>query len=251
MKPKNDSSNTFSLGRLTKIWSSSLPIRILVGHKGIGKVALLKRAHLHDKETGTLSVWLRPSELSSTFLQETSDFNKLVEHWKTGIVSAVSQQIISDLTGEAVTQAVSDSIGSKAKTFIPIVIEHLRNKLNSITKTSDKAIVQKFLDHGIVNVYIDDIDRGWSASKSDIQNISALINAMRDISGDAHSIRFRLGLRSDVYFLVRTSDELTDKIERSVIWLSWTNHEILCIMAKRIETFFGFDKRQDEILRMS
>jgi hypothetical protein len=46
-------------------------------------------------------------------------------------------------------------------------------------------------------------------------------------------------LRSDVYFLVRTSDESTDKIEGSVVWFSWKNHEILVMLIKRILTFFG------------
>ena len=52
-------------------------------------------------------------------------------------------------------------------------------------------------------------------------------------------MHFRISLRSDVYYLVRTSDESTDKIEGSVIWQSWTNHDIFVLLLKRIETFFG------------
>ena len=50
---------------------------------------------------------------------------------------------------------------------------------------------------------------------------------------------FRIALRTDVYYLVRTSDESTDKVEGSVVWYSWTNHEIMLLLIKRIETFFG------------
>lgn len=39
--------------------------------------------------------------------------------------------------------------------------------------------------------------------------------------------------------LVRTSDESTDKIESSVVWHSWSNHEILLLLVKRIQTFFN------------
>lgn len=63
--------------------------------------------------------------------------------------------------------------------------------------------------------------------------------SMRDLSTDNKGLRFKLSLRSDVYFLVRTSDESTDKIEGSVIWYGWTNHEIFVLLVKRIETFFG------------
>ena len=64
------------------------------------------------------------------------------------------------------------------------------------------------------------------------------MNAVRDISADNKGTYFRIGIRSDVYFLVRTSDESTDKIEGSVIWHKWTNHEIFVLWVKRIESFF-------------
>ena len=39
--------------------------------------------------------------------------------------------------------------------------------------------------------------------------------------------------------MVRTADESTDKIANSVIWHSWTNHEILLLLIKRIENFWN------------
>ena len=35
-----------------------LPIRILVGHKGVGKSALLRHAYLADQDAGRLAVWI-------------------------------------------------------------------------------------------------------------------------------------------------------------------------------------------------
>lgn len=59
---------------------SSLPLRILVGHKGVGKSALLKRARLHDIDNKTLSVWLTPGDIAAVSVtKEVSDFIKLVE----------------------------------------------------------------------------------------------------------------------------------------------------------------------------
>ena len=57
-----------------------------------------------------------------------------------------------------------------------------------------------------------------------------MLNAVRDLISENPLMRFRISLRSDVYYLVRTSDESTDKIEGSVIWQSWTNHEILVLL---------------------
>jgi hypothetical protein len=111
-------------------------------------------------------------------------------------------------------------------------------------------MVSQFLRGTTIDVYVDDIDRGWEGRKEDIQRISALINAMRDLSTDNPGLRFKLSLRSDVYFLVRTSDESTDKIEGSVVWYSWSNHEIFVLLVKRIETFFGRSVDGAQLLKM-
>ena len=64
---------------------------------------------------------------------------------------------------------------------------------------------------------------------------------MNDLRNEGCNVRFRIGLRTDVYHLVRTSDESTDKSEGYITWLSWDNHDILILMAKRVEKFFGSD----------
>src|SRR5205085_3200394 len=69
--------------------------------------------------------------------------------------------------------------------------------------------------------------------------------AVRDISRENRGVRFKISLRSDVYYLVRTSDETTDKVEGSVVWHKWTNHEIFALLIKRVMTFFG--KRVEEV----
>ena len=104
---------------------------------------------------------------------------------------------------------------------------------------TNNLIVSNFLRSQRVIVYIDDLDRGWESKQSDIRRISALLNAVRDLSNDNKGLQFRISLRTDVFYLVRTSDESTDKIGDSVIWHSWTNHEILLLLIKGIESFFG------------
>jgi len=99
--------------------------------------------------------------------------------------------------------------------------------------------MENFRKTNLVRVYLDDLDRGWEAKQKDINNVSALLNAIRDLCGSKNTLQFRLGLRSDVYYLVRTSDESTDKIEGNIIFLTWDNHEILVVAAKRVESYFG------------
>jgi hypothetical protein len=231
---------------------SNLPLRILVGHKGVGKSALLKRAHLNDNDNDALGIWLTPGDVAAVSVRhEVGDFNKLVEYWKQGILAIIAKHVLGDSADDLLNKERMERIASRISSFIPTLTTKLSEKASAAASPFHRAIVDKFIRSGVINVYIDDIDRGWSASRADIKNISALLNAMRDVSGADQRIRFRIGLRSDVYFLVRTSDESTDKIENNVIWLSWSNHEILCIIAKRIETFFGVDRNQEAILKLN
>lgn len=110
----------------------------------------------------------------------------------------------------------------------------------------------------IVTVFIDDLDRGWKNEDYEIRNISAMLNALRTITRQVPNIKFRVALRSSVYFAVRTSDESTDKIESSVVWLKWDNHSILAMLAKRVILFKKgksvdentlFNKTQEELSR--
>jgi len=96
--------------------------------------------------------------------------------------------------------------------------------------TSRKDFIERFIETGKISIYIDDLDRGWQGKREDITQISSLLNSVRDISRDNRGVIFKVSLRADVYYLVRTSDESTDKIEGSVIWQSWTNHEIFVVL---------------------
>ncbi|HEV7415776.1 MAG TPA: hypothetical protein VGN98_06445, partial [Tianweitania sediminis] len=188
---------------------ADLSSRILVGHKGVGKSALLRRAFLEDQEAKHPSIWIRPNDIAEvrSAAASQSDFILRIEEWKKGILLDIIEVYFGEVYGRDSKSVLDEIRTSKTRDLIKLIERALDD--NSETKT--------------INIYIDDIDRGWSASQNDIRNISALLNAIRDIGGYSSRIRFRIGLRSDVYFLVRTSDESTDKIERNVIWLRWTN----------------------------
>ncbi|QLH70082.1 hypothetical protein LRC39_04720 [Rhodopseudomonas sp. P1] len=219
---------------------ANLPIRILVGHKGVGKSALLRRAYLDDCEKKHPSIWIQSSDLSpiKDRVSAATEFSGRIEAWK--------REILIFLTTATVEQVFGQSP------------EENRTKIAAGSTQSLVKLLGKTLEEGerrgyraaAINLYIDDIDRGWAAQQKDISNISALLNAMRDIAGIDRRIRFRIGLRSDVYFLVRTSDESTDKIERNVIWLRWNNDEILRLAAKRIETFFGGTPSNEDLAKI-
>lgn len=243
----NEAAETEDLSRLREYYFKSttysrivsqVPLRILVGHKGIGKSALFKVAMAEDSDAGHLAVLIRPDDIAS-IKAEGADFLAQISDWKNGLIEIISHKILESLgirDSENSLSKITWYTGQVVSTLID-TIKSFQNQV-SLNKVAQKAI-PLFLEKQTIVIYIDDLDRGWEGRPTDTKRISALLNAVRDLGGENKGIRFRVALRSDVYFLYRTSDESTDKVDGSVIWFSWTNHEILILLAKRIETYFG------------
>ena len=224
---------------------TDLPLRILVGHKGIGKSALFQVAMLEDEDNDILPVLIKPDDIIGIGTKE-EDFLKKIRDWKVGLIEIIAQKVLSSLGAE------SDDIKNKLKKYSGKILDYLKETFKNLDKINydptKKIFIDNFLKTGSINVYIDDLDRGWQGRKDDVTRISTLLNAVRDIVKEHRGIKFKISLRSDVYFLVRTSDESTDKIEGSVVWQSWTNHEIFVLLIKRIETFFGRTVDEKQLL---
>nr|VFJ61195.1 MAG: hypothetical protein BECKDK2373C_GA0170839_10878 [Candidatus Kentron sp. DK] len=215
---------------------TDLSLRVLVGHKGIGKSALFQVAMAEQRDKGELTVLIKPDDIVSLGV-DTSDFLRTIREWKIGLTAIITREVLCKLGIDG------SGILDKAKGYSGRIIDFLQDTFLDIPgvnfSPTKKKLIDGFLEKNTIYVYIDDLDRGWQGRAEDNTRISALLNAIRDISTENRGIFFRIALRSDVYFLVRTSDESTDKIEGSVIWHSWNNHEIFVLLIKRIESFFG------------
>ena len=75
---------------------NDLPIRILVGHKGIGKSALFQVAIAEGEEKSSLSILIRPDDITGIADNETS-FLKLIREWKKGITSIIASKALASL----------------------------------------------------------------------------------------------------------------------------------------------------------
>lgn len=217
-----------------------LPLRIVTGHKGVGKSALLRRSYLDDVDNNILAVEIQPNDISGLMANTTGEsFLEKIERWKNGINRIVADKAVSKILEGSFDVIRNETLSTIGRNVTSAVRRILTSLKSDIANTANLAIAENFLNNGIIRVYIDDVDRGWSASPNDISNISALINAVRDLCNSEHNFQCRIALRTDVYFLVRTSDESTDKIEQDIIRLQWTNDEILRMISRRIMTYFS------------
>src|SRR5437762_8675275 len=71
----------FFRNKAYELLGENLSIRILVGHKGVGKSALLKMAYLEDERLGRLAIWVRPNDLSHLSEADATSFNQKIELW--------------------------------------------------------------------------------------------------------------------------------------------------------------------------
>jgi hypothetical protein len=228
--------------------STDLPLRILVGHKGTGKSALIKVAISEEKEKGNLPILIKPDDIAELGKND-ENFLLRIRQWKFGLIKIIGAKVFSEfgVYNESVSAKLTQ-FGIKLISFINDSVVSLKDSIDLLP--TQRTMIENFIKTKKIIVYIDDLDRGWEGRKDDIIRISALLNSIRDLANENTGIYFKVALRSDVYFLVRTSDESTDKIESSVVWLRWSNHEILVMLIKRILTFFG-EKPDEKILMQS
>jgi len=197
-----------------------------------------------------LALWIRPNDIAD-LCQVSEDENplSLIEKWKAGlntrIVELVMQQFQVDADSDLANNVIKNGI--KLIDRITEIVKGLEDKID--IEKSKQLVVKKYISSNKVVIYIDDLDRAWEGTTNNIKRIAALLNAVRDLTHEASCLHFRISLRSDVYFLVRTADESTDKIEGNVIWLNWTEHELLVFLAKRVQSYLGNKLSENVLLR--
>lgn len=192
--------------------------------------------YFEDLSRNILSIWLQPNDIARAWTV-TGGFVEKVEGIKRNILAIIAEKSFDRLNMFGRKFSDMPLLGSARA-----LIKYLAQEVSMSESVSIEAeIAQLFRKTGRLNIYIDDVDRGWAATSSDIENISALINAARDLinQDDTGGLKFKIGIRSDAYNLVREHDESGDKFEPYKVPISWTNHEVLVMIAKRVSNYFG------------
>ena len=216
--------------------TADLPLRVILGHKGTGKSAIIQMARYEEREKENLQILIKPDDIQN--LGCDNDFLTRIAQWKNGLTKIIAEKVFEEL--EIFNDNSLDEFTRKGAKLLNL----LASSLKKVSETIDldpikKRYIEKYLKNHKIVVFIDDLDRGWESRSDDIKRISALLNAVRDLSTDNQGLYFKIALRLDVFFLVRTSDESTDKILSDIVWLKWSNPEIFAMLIKRIKTFYN------------
>jgi cold shock CspA family protein len=228
-----------------------LPIRILVAHKGIGKSAVFQMSYLENLRNNVLCIWVKPDDiLGIANADDGTDPLEMIRQWKTGLEELLVEKVVSNFNiskdNDTINQISRN--GLKLTERIGMIVKKVQDVVD--VGAIKKSVADQYLKNHKIVIYVDDLDRAWNGSKQNIYRISALLNAVRDMCNESNELCFRISLRSDVYYLVRTADESTDKIDGNVLWLTWTEHELLALLVKRVQTYFDNDISERELLGM-
>lgn len=228
-----------------------LPIRILVAHKGIGKSAVFRMSYLENIRDNVLSIWVKPDDiLGIANTEDGTDPLEMIRQWKSGLEELLVEKVISNFNISEDNDSINkiSRNGLKLTERIGMIVKKVQDVVD--VDAIKKSVADQYLKNHKIVIYVDDLDRAWNGSKQNIYRISALLNAVRDMCNETSELCFRISLRSDVYYLVRTADESTDKIDGNVLWLTWTEHELLALLVKRVQSYFGNDISEKDLLGM-
>ena len=167
---------------------TSLPLRILVGHKGIGKSALFQVAIAEDREARRLALVVQPDDVIEIGRQ-TADFLLTIRNWKTGLVNLLAAKAIAymGISDERSREGLASYGGRLIEFLKSILASHIEDM---DLEPNKRLIARHFIHTPEISVYIDDLDRGWQEPHEDITRISALLNAIRDIARENRGIHF-------------------------------------------------------------
>lgn len=227
---------------------NEMPLRIIVGYKGSGKSAILRISKQEDDSFGIPNVWLTHSNINEyvKLISSSEDLSEKINAWTISLGKSIVKQLVENYLHSRIEDNVLAK-GSYNFSNKNAIFYNLQTTYFNTTGARLKIAPETYK----IKVYIDDIDVGWNGSPSHISTISALLNALRILNRNNQQFLFRITLRSDVYYLVRTSDESTDKFQSNVVFLDWDNHEILVLLVKRVESFFGNEYIESDLVAKS
>lgn len=228
---------------------ANLPVRILVGSKGVGKSALFRMALKEGKEEGKICILIKPDNIAEIG-QKHESLLISIRQWKYGLTKIIVSKILEELGLYQEDSIVIDPIRFGGR-ILPLLKDVIKKLEEVGQKPNEKLqIISNLNGKKPIEVYLDDLDRGWQNRKEGLVMISALINSIRDMSTENEGLVFKLALRTDVYTAVRTDDESADKFEGLVIHSNYKLHDIYVLLIKRILTFKGERFDEGELLRM-
>ncbi|MBF0093195.1 MAG: hypothetical protein HQL34_01475, partial [Alphaproteobacteria bacterium] len=132
---------------------NDLAIRVLVGHKGSGKSALLKMLYLEDIEANRPAIWLQPGDLLAAFDQKKGTFNSWIEDWKGALLDVIANQVMQEVQPDCLRETLSPAINTAS-----VALKFIRQKIDKVVSGGaaaiQKDVISRYTAHNFIRIYI-------------------------------------------------------------------------------------------------
>lgn len=203
-------------------------LRVIVGNKGTGKSAIFRMAARGDTAAGRLPIHVRPDDLADV-AKGSLNYLQLVAAWKKGLAEVIIEKSLRAL-GESDAKFLGKTKRATGQ-MLDVIVKALGDEQKGFKLTAARAeAARTFMTNRELILYVDDLDRGWTGTPADATRYGAMFEAIRDLQRDNPTLRARIGLRTDLYSLIRANDSSSDKWQSAVAHHAWTNHETFVLL---------------------
>lgn len=238
-----------------RFYDRSSSLRIVKARKGTGKSALLRRteAKAREKNSDDLLVACKGPEIFPDFSKPENSANPVLA-WQRSICARVNREIgariklaVTDDEISLVEAAEIDSF--RGRNFVSALSERMLKKVSlggievqrdRLPIGNDIQLLQRYAagENDTVWFFVDDIDATFKNTELNKTQLAAFFSACRDLAQKVKGLTIRVAVRTDVWTLLRGSDEALDKCDQYVYNLRWKTEQVAYILASKVDAYF-------------
>lgn len=233
-----------------RFWDLRQKFAVVRARKGLGKSALLAKSEYDKKDSdpNAIVIYVKGSDLSEYFKPESHDPNVLINSWQKAICALINLEI-----GRRIKMAISDTsimlvenselAGYRGRNLVGCLLDRLVTRFPVSTKkisSTNPSMLLYRLDqakHFDAWILIDDIDATFVNTPETRLETSTFFSTCRKMAREYKGVTIRASVRTDVWSVIKQTDEALDKTEQYITDISWTREEALRILAKKIHAF--------------
>lgn len=238
-----------------RFYDRSTPLRVVRARKGTGKSALLRRTESIGKEASPndLFVVCKGAEITPDFSEPANALNPVIA-WERAICARINREIGSKIKwafdDNSITLVEASELdGFRGRNLISALADRLLGKVaaggvemqrNRPPVGNEIQLLRRAAQNETDNVWllIDDIDATFKNSAESRATLAAFFSACRDLAQKVRGLTIRVAVRTDVWTLLRASDEALDKCDQYVFNLRWTIDEVGYILVSKLDAYF-------------
>lgn len=110
---------------------SQIPLLILVGHKGVGKSALLKVLASEDGDEGRIPITVQPNDIFDLDVSE-ANFLKKIEIWKNGLATIIFNKLVQSLNDPITSRISNQTFAEWCSRFNKLLLATFGKKLTDL-----------------------------------------------------------------------------------------------------------------------